>query len=217
MGNKPFMSRRGFFQRLFGAEGRVETTFFALQLALEVGAGSDLRDRLHGVIDAPVTGAETPADKRRFYKRLTSIVHEAEPYYELGFFQYETDAEAAREAFGTWVREIEASVATEDDEVGEDVDGYHRLSSESTYVVVSMLFLMHAKHPLHGAETDEDELYSRPGMGKLVDSVNRLDFEALEADAAFVIPGSAQDGLSHMDLMDEGWGYLKMLKSDMVA
>jgi hypothetical protein len=205
------MDRRSFLLRLFGKR-KVRRSFFAVQVVLEAGQ-SGFRRRLHNHIDRE--GEETPAEKRKFYKGLTSILLEAQPFFEYGFFEYEVDAAKAMDQFEHWVQEIEASMATEDAEMGDEVDGFHRMSSEQQYVAVTILLVVDGPHPLEGEDLDEDTLYTRAGIGKLIDSVNRIDFERLEADAVFLMPGNDQDGFNSLDFADEGWSYLRMLGSDM--
>lgn len=210
MSVKPFMDRRSFFQRMFGKR-KVKRSFFAVQVILEAGH-SGFRRRLHNHMDRD--GEETPQEKRKFYKGLTSILLEAEPFFEYAFFEYETEKHKAVEQFQNWVHEIEASMATEDEETGDEIDGYQRMSSEQQYVAVTILLLVDGPHPLDGEPLNEDELYTRKGIGRLLDSINRVDFERAEADAVFLMPGNDQDGFSSLDFADEGWSYLRMLSAD---
>lgn len=208
----PRMSRRGFFGRLFGRKA-FSRACFAVQVVIHAEGIEDLRDRLHELMDQP--GEEGPAEKRRYYKRLTSLLLEAEPYYEYASYSYVEDEDEALAEFDEWVSELEAGMATEPEEAGEEVDGYHRLSSEKRYIVVSLVFLLTKPNPVAAELDDEDEdTYTRPVIGQLIDSINLLDFEhGVEADANFLMPGSSSDGFSWADLADEGWEHLVMLRS----
>lgn len=208
MGEKPFLDRRGFFKKLMGP-GAPSRTFFAVQVVFDAAGQEELRARIQAVLDAP--GEETLEEKRRLYRRLTSALLEAEPFYEYAYFEYITDPEKAADSFEQWVLEIEAAFASEEEEVGDDVDGYHRMAASQRYIVVSMLFLADSPHPFHGEELDTEELYTRAGVGKLVDSVNRYNFNRVQADAAYLVPGSPDDGFSWADFADEGWAYLVSL------
>lgn len=206
------LSRRGLFGRLLGRRPFREGCF-AVQLVIHADGIPDLRRQLHELIDKP--GEEDPASKRRYYKALTSLLLEAEPYYEYASWVYEDDDRRAADEFHQWVSEIQADMATEPREVGDDVDGYHRLDKDKRYIVVTLVFLLTRPHPWHAELDDEDEeSYTRPRLGELVDSVNLFDFEnGVEADATFLVPGSDQDGFSWSDLADEGWEHLRMLHS----
>ena len=217
------ISRRGLFSRLFGRH--FERGCFAVQIVLNAHGDDTLRARLHRIMRDAID--ETPDEKRRFYKKITSLLVEAEPFFEYASFSYETDPDAAEAEYREWVSELEAAMATEEVETGADVDGYHRMSSDKEYVVCSLIFLLGAPHPWdhrgrlvyesdHGDvsfDPDDDDDYTRPKLGELIDSINLLDFETIEADAVFLMPGNEQDGFSWADLTDEGWEHLKMLRS----
>ena len=145
------------------------------------------------------------------YKRLVATLVEAEPFFEYGYFEYVTGVEAAQESFDQWVLDIEAAFAAEEEEIGEEIDGYRRISNSQRYIVVSALFLIEGAHPFHGQEMAQSEIYTRAGMGKLLDSINRLNFTRVMADATYLVPGSPEDGFSWSDFADEGWSYLVSL------
>lgn len=206
------MNRRGFLGRLFGRRP-FRRACFAVQVVIHADGKEGLRDRLHALMDHP--GEESPEDKRRYYKRLTGLLLEAEPYFEHAAYDYETDEDEALNLFHEWVSELEAGMATEPEEAGDDVDGYHRLDADKRYLVVSLVFLLAQPNPVATELDPEDEdMYTRPNIGQLIDSVNLLDFgEGVQADATFLMPGSSQDGFSWSDLADEGWEHLVMLRA----
>lgn len=206
-------SRRGLFGRIFGKK-EFEKGCFAVQVVLNAYGEDTLRKQLHDILADAHDVDETPLEKKRFYKRLSSVLLSAEPYYEHASFEYEDHADHAEESFREWVSELEANMATEEEEVGDDVDGYHRLSSEHRYIVFTMVFLLTAPHPFadkYDGENDDD--YTRRNIGELIDSVNYLDFEDVEGDATFLTPGNDTDGFSWADLADEGWEHLHMVRS----
>lgn len=206
-------NRRGFFGRLLGKREFVRGCF-AVQVVINAYGEEGLREKLHELIDEAHDIDETPIEKKRFYKRLSSVLLGAEPYFEHASFEYEDHEKYADESFTEWVSELEANIATEEEEVGDEVDGYHRLSSENRYVVFTMVFLLTAPHPFadkYDGENEDD--YTRRNLGELIDSVNYLDFEDVESDAVFLMPGNNRDGFSWADLADEGWEHLKMVRS----
>lgn len=203
-------SRRGFFSRLFRRS--FKEACFAVQVVIESGDDS-MRSKLHALIDGPTE--QSPAAKRSYYRKLTTLVRSAEPHFDQAHWEYNDDDREAAASFNTWVRELEGEMATEELETGEDVDGYHRLDAEQQFIVVTFAFLLNRPHPWAEQLDDEDEdTYNRPYIGDLIDSINHLDWEAgVSADAIFLLPGSEEDGLSSMDLADEGWAHLVPLRS----
>ncbi len=207
------MDRRGFFSKLLGRNGSSEIFFYGVQIAVNVGSDDDTRKKLHKVINAPV-GEETPLAKRAFYKRIASVLMEADPFYEYGYWDYITDADDAQSEFESWVNEIEGGMATEEEEVGEVSDEQFRMSAEKAYLVVTCVFLLQnvtAMESMIGPieETEEDDYFSRPTFNKLVNALNYIDFEYSLGDAVFIMPGNEKDGLSWEDIHTEGWNYLK--------
>ena len=202
-------SRRGLLGRVFGKRPFQEACF-AVQVVIEAGSDLELRRRIHEAMEQP---NESPDDKRRYYKGLTSVLAETEPVFEYACWEYQDDEREAANSFNEWVSELEANMATEDIETGEDVDGFKRLSAERKYLVVSLIFLLEQPHPWDEDLDDEDEdTYSRKFIGELIDSINLLDFEnGVAGDGVFLLPGSDEDGFSADDLIDEGWEHLKLL------
>jgi hypothetical protein len=205
-------NRRGFFGRLIGRRPFKEACF-AIQIVIHADGIDDLRKKLHEQIDSP--DSEDPATKRAYYKSLTGLLREAEPFYEYASWSYQDDEREAANEFHEWVTEIEANMATETSETGEEVDGMHRLDADKRYIVVSLIFLLCRPHPWHEELDDEDEdTFTRPFIADLVDSINLLDFDqGVDGDATFLVPGSDADGFSWSDLADEGWEHLVMLHS----
>jgi hypothetical protein len=204
-------SRRGFLGRIFGARP-FERACFAVQVVIEAGADLELRRRIHQAIES--AEGESPAAKRKMYKALTAALGEAEPVFEYACYEYQDDEREADHSFRQWVSELEANMATEALETGEDVDGYKRMSADKKYIVVSLVFLLTQPHPWGVDLNDEDEdSYTRKYIGELIDSVNLLDFDnGVESDGVFLLPGSDEDGFSWEDLADEGWEHLVMLR-----
>jgi len=207
------MNRRGFFSRIFGSKKIPDVFFFGLQTIIGSYAKDDLRQELHNIISSG-SEEEAPQEKKRYYKKISSTLLECIPSIEYGFWDYITNTSDAENEFHNWVNEIEASISTEEEEMGEEIDEVHRMSNEKSYVAVTVLFL------LEGSERQsqflsiienipEDELFSRESFKKLIDAINYIDFEYCFADASFIIPGNEEDGLSWEDIHSEGWNYLK--------
>lgn len=205
------VSRRGLFS-IFGRR-RFERACFVVQVVINAYGDDELRRRIHEAI-ASGSEEETPAQKRAFYRRVCDVVAEAEPFFEQGAWTYQDDPDEADDEFAEWVAEIEAEIATDASETGTDVDGVARLDAERRYVVFTLAFVLTAPNKVAEQYDDEDEDdYTKPIFRELIESVAHLDFENVDADAVFLVPGNDQDGLSWSDLADDGWEHLHLLHS----
>ncbi|KER10413.1 MAG: hypothetical protein HY22_04910 [[Candidatus Thermochlorobacteriaceae] bacterium GBChlB] len=211
------INRRNFFSRLFGGNKPKEMGFLGIQVAFNYYGKETLRSEIHHIINAPVDDEETPAEKKRIYRKIVMKLLEAEPYYEYGFWDFIPDAARAESEFRHWVNDIEANLALEEDEVADEVDGISRLSANKYYVVVSLCFLLEASAMLDRfVETviddiPEEEYMTRETFARLIAAINQFDFEYCYGDAVYIMPGNEKDGISYEDLLGEGWEYLKMI------
>lgn len=202
------MSRRGFFQRLFGKkEAPGSHTYAALQVVLDHDARPGIRDEIAGIIQSPAP--ESADDRRVFFKRLIGALGGCEPFFEYGYFE-SVRADDAYENFRLFVTDVENALATEEEELGDEIDGMHRFSAEKQFIVLSVAIWFEGGHkPFE--EVGDDIVgphYSRMGFGALMREFLRVDFDRVLADAAFLAPGNANDGFSREDLNSEGWEYL---------
>lgn len=192
----------------------MDYTFFGVQVVIKAFFGDPLRKRLHEVI-ASGEREQSVDDKRKFYKRLTGVLADALPYYEMGFWDLVRGGKAEDE-FNTWVSEIEGAVATEGEEVAGEADEAARLSANKDYLIVTTLFLVQ-----QGSNSDatlgrrcdfpESDYWTRMTFGELFKTIPMLSFSSIKADAVYLIPGSDEDGLSMEDLHVGGYEYLKPL------
>lgn len=210
------MNRRGFFSKftsVFNRREEGDLFFFGVQVVINIFGEDELRARLHRVI-AQETTTEYPADKRIFYKRIIALLRDSQPFFEYGHWDYLGESDGAIEEFNNWVDEIEASAATVEEEIGEEVDSINRFSAEKCYVVVTLAFLLEYSVELDDMigmieSVGEDDYFTPHGFQRLLDSINYIDFEYSHGDAVFLMPGNEQDGFSWMDMRGEGWEYLK--------
>jgi hypothetical protein len=191
----------------------MEYTFFGMQLVIKTFPNDGLRARLHQCI-AESPAEQSLADKRTFYKRYSSIVSEALPFFELGFWDYIPRPADAEREYDKWCSEIEGSMATEKDEMGQQHDEMLRLHSRKEYIVTTLLFLL-----VRGGNSDlmcaercdieEHNFHTRMTYGHLLQTVPMLSFASVRADAVYLVPGNDQDGFSMDDLHGGGWEYLQ--------
>jgi hypothetical protein len=191
-------------------------TFYGIQALFTIGADT-LRQRLHEAIAAGGSDAEQSlADKRAFWKRIVAIVLEAAARFDLGFWDYVSDPQRAEREFDQWSSELEADTATEKEEVGAAPNEAYRLSAKPEYVSLTVLFLLEKGSGSDGTvgercDLPEDTWWKRDTFAHLFETINQLSFSTVKADAIYLVPGNAQDGLSWDDVHGGGWEYLKAL------
>jgi len=188
-------------------------TFFGIQVVVRNFVTDPLRRQLHELI-AQSQSEQSLTDKRSFWKRVTAVLNEAVPAFELGY--WDLINQNGDEEFESWSSDIEGSLATEAEELGTAPDEVNRISAEKRYVIVTLLFLVEG-----GSNSDqtlaercdipESEWFTRITFGKLIATIPLLNFANVIADAVYMSPGSEEDGFSMEDLHGGGYEYLKML------
>ena len=170
------MKRRSFFQRLLGREPVVDASFLAVQVVLAEYAIPNLRQQLHLLIDDPYAtpGEETAEQRQTFYRRIVGLLGQCEPYFDYACVEYVPGRHDAHEAFREWVADIEASIAIEDTELGDDVDGMRRFTAEKRYIAVTILLVVGHGIEEGDAVDPEADALTRTEVGDLLRSVNRL-------------------------------------------
>jgi hypothetical protein len=205
--------------------------FFGIQLVIQIFGSDELRARLARLIESEDL-TDSADEKRRFTKSVASLLLENQYAWEYGFWDYQTDAETAIGTFNQWKNEIEASMATEPEELGQDVDRLHRYSDQKEYLIVTLMMLIDNRdepvaddagdyrfRPTYAqlAESfrslienlNEGEYWQSKTFERLLNALRALDPRAVERDGIYVYPGTEQDGLSSYDLLsEEGWKYL---------
>lgn len=206
------MAKRGFMGKISRwFSGPSDTYFFGLQIAIKCFGEDTLRTRFAHVLEDARTTDEDVHDKRRLLKRFAALLEESELFWAHGYWEYMDDPEEAAEEFNTWVDEIESCLATEEEELDNDIDNIRRTSNRKDYVVVTLAFLLDEPYPAAEAVTNEDDVYLKETFSALVQGLMRIDPRTIQADAAYVVPGNEEDGLSEDDLYGPGWEYLRML------
>lgn len=205
--------------------------FFGIQLVVQIYGGDELRAKLARLIEAE-DNTDSAQEKRRFIKSVASLLSENRYAWEYGFWDYQGDADTAISNFNQWRNEIEASMATEADELGAEVDRLHRYSDQKEYLIVSLLLLLDNREepvaddvgdyqfrPTYAQLTqsfrqtvagiNESVYWKADTFEALLQALRALDPRVIERDGIYVYPGTEQDGLSSFDLLsDEGWKYL---------
>lgn len=206
------MAARGFMGKLsrwFGSPS--DTYFFGLQIAIKCFGEDTLRARFaHALEDARSEDADVQS-KRRFLRRFVALLEESELFWAYGYWEYIDRAEEAAATFNTWVSEIESSMAVEEEELDAVVDDLHRTSSRKDYVVVTLAFLLDQPYAPAEAVESDDAAFLKETFTALTQGLLTIDPHAIQADAAYIVPGNEADGLSEDDLYGPGWEYLRVL------
>jgi Protein of unknown function (DUF1517) len=205
--------------------------FFGLQLVIQIFGSDQLRARIHRLIEAE-DETDSADEKRRFMKSVASMLIENQYAWEYGFWEFSADADHAIKSFNQWRNEIEASMATEPEEMGGEIDRLHRFSDQKEYLIVTLLMLIDNRdepvsddvgdyqfRPTYSQlalgfrqlceNFDQSEYWRAQTFKNLLDGIRALDPRVIERDGIYVYPGTEQDGLSSFDLLsEEGWKYL---------
>ena len=220
--------RRSFIG-MSGEEDTSYTAFLGVQLVIQTFGSDELRAKLKRLVDEEEYDAQ---GKRRFMKSVASLLLENQYAWEFGYWDYRADAGAAITSYNQWVNEIEASMATEQDEMSSEVDRMRRFSDGKEFAIVTLLLLIDSRDdaveddvggyefrptyqqlamPLKSSVEiiPETEYWSTATFETLLEGIRSLDPRAIERDSFYVYPGTEQDGLTSMDLLgDASWKYL---------
>ena len=206
MANQGFMGK---ISRWFS--GSSDTYFFGIQLAIKCFGEDTLRAKFARVLEEAHESGDGVQEKRRFIRRFVALMEESELFWNSGCWDYYERADEATEEFHTWVHEIEGVLATEEEEMDEEIDDIQRISNRKDFVVVTLAFLLDEPYaPVEDIER-EDDYYLKETFATLISGLTRLDPRLIQADAAYVVPGNEEDGLSEDDLYSPGWEHLNML------
>jgi hypothetical protein len=191
--------------------GSSDTYFLGIQIAVKCFGEDTLRARFAQILEESRLADENVQEKRRFLRRFVALLEESELFWSYGYWDYLDDPEEARQEFNTWMNEIERSIATETEELGAEVDNVRRTSNRKEYVVVTLLFLLDTPYEPAAAIANEDAYFLKETFLALVNGLLSIDPNSIQADGAYLVPGSEDDGLSEDDLYSPGWEYLRML------
>ena len=206
------MATQGFMgkiSRWFG--GASDTYFFGLQIAIKSFGEDTVRAGFARVLEDTRNNSGNVDEKRRLIRRFLALLEESELFWTYGYWEYLDQPDSAREEFDTWRDEIEGSIATEEEELDEEVDDLRRTSNRKDYVVVTLAFLLDGPYRPAEAVESEDAAFLKDTFSALVQGLTTIDPRTIQADATYVVPGNEDDGLSEDDLLDPGWNHLRIL------
>lgn len=222
-GRRSFLTGRG--------QENEHALFFGIQLVIQIFGSDQLRSDLARLIDAG-DNTDSAGEKRRFIKSVASLMIENQYAWEYGFWEYYNDADTAISTFNQWYNEVEASMASEPDELGEEIDRLHRYSDQKEFLIVTLMMLLDNQDETVSDDIgdyrfrptyrqlnqpfktmveniEENENWDKKTFDRLLNGLRSLDPRSIERDGIYVYPGTSQDGLSSFDLLGEqGWKYL---------
>ncbi|HUJ28194.1 MAG TPA: hypothetical protein VLW85_19365 [Myxococcales bacterium] len=189
-------------------------TFFGVQVVIKAFPVDSARRNLHEII-AGSAAEQTLLEKRAFWKKITAVLNDEIAMFEYGFWDL-IRGRGAEEEFEEWTSEIEGALATEKEEMGEGPDQIRRISADKRFAIVTIIFLVEEDSNAdltlgERCEMPESEYFTRTTFGRLISTIPLLNFANVEADAVYLAPGNADDGLSDEDLHGGGYEYLKPL------
>ncbi|MBI4640936.1 MAG: hypothetical protein HY731_09590, partial [Candidatus Tectomicrobia bacterium] len=146
--------------------------FYGVQVVIRVSEKDNLPRRLHRLISEGAV-EENSAQKLAFYERAAWLLIEYQPSFTYGYWDYITDPDDAQAEFQQWVHEIESSISTDEEQPGDQSNESDHLSSNHSFVVVTMAFLLEGSPTLEQfmsavEEIPEDEYFSRATFRKLI-------------------------------------------------
>ncbi|MBM3226351.1 MAG: hypothetical protein FJZ47_21520 [Candidatus Tectomicrobia bacterium] len=206
------MAQQGFLGRIRRwVSGPSDTYFFGIQIAMKSFGEDTVRARFAHVLEDEQVADEDIQAKRRFLRRLVALLEENALFWTYGYWDYLDERDAAVTEFNAWVSEIEGNMATEEEELGAQVDELRRTSNRKDYVVVTLAFLLDEPYAPAEAVEHEDANFLKETFSALVQGLTSIDPRIIQADGVYVVPGNAEDGLSEDDLLSPGWEYLRLL------
>jgi hypothetical protein len=209
--------------------GGDHAVFFGIQIVVQVFGSDELRSRLVRVLEAPESSAH---DKRRTMKSIAALLLENRYAWAYGFWEFHNRAEEAISTFNQWQNEVEASMATEPEEMGSEIDRLNRFSDQKEFVILTVMLLLDSSEEIVADDQgdykfrptysqlalpfrqlcehfDESRYWEPETFARLLDGIRSLDPRVIERDGVYIYPGTREDGLSSFDLLTEsGWKYL---------
>lgn len=188
--------------------GQPPTSMLAVQVVLL--DDREVRGRIADLM-SEAGDSDDLEEKRSFFRNLTALLQQYEHSCKYAYWEAFDSTPQAPEEFRGWVEDIETHLALDDQELGDEVDGYRRLDAEKSYVAVAVLALVaDALPPV--PDTPESGWVESTTVWEALEAFRRIDYRHLLGDAIYVMPANEEDGLSELDLADEAWSHLLMVQ-----
>lgn len=189
----------------------MDHTFFGLQVLIgAAGRGDPARAELGALVRASPERVEL-AEKRLLYQRVRGLLQGARPRIERGYWDYIPDPARAEAEFEKWCSELEQLA---NDPRPAAADAYRAGSAGAALFTMAFLLVKGQAADEVAAErcdVAEPDFFKRSVFEALVALPPQFNFATVRADAIYVVPGDDDDGLTPVELADEGWSYLRPL------
>jgi hypothetical protein len=190
-------------------------TLFALQLFVpadpRVGpAGMGHRALLRRLRESELE--PTVGGKERFWRSVTSTMHDLVALAHYGVWDYIDDDEQALEEYEQWCQGTIEDAQQDEPAVPHE----HTGPDEPCYMFVTLLLLCDADADAdlqlqEATEAVEEEPWSQASFRALLKAISELDWRAVKSDTLFVRPGDGGRGVTAEALQEEHYHYLQPL------
>lgn len=184
--------------------------------AFEICAPYEPHSRLHQNIHRLVTTHPPNANlqqKWQFYRQVTAELLVAVPQFQRGCWDYFDEDARARTDYEQWVNGMVTEEGARTEPSGDDP-----YRGGPRFMTFTMAFLL-----VNGSEVDlavrrvcdipEPQLWHRATFQRILEGLNRvLNFASIQSDVAYLIPRDAGWGLTHDDLVQPKFAYLRPIQ-----
>lgn len=183
--------------------------------AFEICARYEPHGRLHGSLHRLLTSHPSNAtlqQKWHFYREVTQELLVGLPLVERGCWDYFDDDARARRDYEQWVNGMLTEEGARTEPSGDDP-----YRGGPRYMTFTMAFLL-----VNGSHTDlalrrvcdipEPVLWHRATFHRILSNLGVLNFASIQSDVAYLIPRDSGWGLTHDDLVQPKFHYLRPLQ-----
>lgn len=188
----------------------MDYTFLGFQVLFPAGRGDPLRLELSQIIRSMPDKMEL-VEKRGTYQRIRTLLHGSKERFERGYWDYIGESSKAETEFETWCSQLERLAG---EPRARPDDAYRSGSAGAALFTTAFLLVKgQAADEVTAERCDiaEPDFFRRHTFDLLIDTLPMLNFATVKADAVYIVPGDDDDGLTAVELADEGWAYLQPL------
>lgn len=189
----------------------MQRSIFALELCVRLVPGSPLRGRLHELV-ARHPEHSTYDAKWALYQALAKELRGNLEHAERGCWDFFDDDARAEKDFAMWCN----GMLTEEGARREPSGVPDPYRGEPRFLTLTMALLLVQGSPSERAVRNlchipDGELWKRGTFARILDGLHVVNFASVIADVVYLIPGRDDFGLTHADLAEEKFAYLRGL------
>jgi len=189
---------------------RVEHSILAIELCLRMDGRARLRDELHSLVTShPATSGSR--QKAELLRRLSELLDANDELFEMGCWDFFDDDRRAVHDYQMWCKGM-----TTEEGARTEPSGVPEKYGEPRFMTFTIALLL-----LQGStterslaklcETPEDQLWKKATFLKILRGLASVDFDHVESDVLYLIPGDVTWGLTHADLKLPKFQYLRKI------